>query len=50
MPVDTPVTKPVLIHVNPDDWKKFQKLVGRRMASRRIRALIAREIKRTTQR
>lgn len=46
MPADTPVTKPVLIHVDPDDWEQFQVLCGKRKVSRRIRAIVRREIKR----
>lgn len=40
MPIDTPITKPVIIHVNPDDWAQFRKLVGSRRASYRLRCMI----------
>jgi hypothetical protein len=47
MPVDcVRPTKPVLVHVDPEEWSEFRKLVGSRMASRRIRALIRVEIER----
>lgn len=47
MPVDcVRPTKPVLVHVDPVEWREFKKLVGSRMASRRIRALIRVEIER----
>lgn len=45
MPKDAPVTKPVLIHVDPDDWKEFQEICGRYRVSRRIRAIVRREIR-----
>lgn len=45
MPMDcVRPTKPVLVHLDPVEWKEFQRLVGRRKASRRIRALIRTEI------
>lgn len=47
MPVDcVRPTKPVLVHVDPEEWSEFKKLVGSRKASRRIRALIRVEIER----
>ncbi len=46
MPVDTETTKPVLIHVNPQDWLEFKRLVGSRKASMRLRAMIRRDIAR----
>lgn len=45
MPKDTPVTKPVLVHLNPRDWEQFKELCGSGKASRRIRAIIRRELK-----
>jgi len=46
MPADTPETKPVLIHVVPKDWAKFQALCGSRKVSKRIRAIVRRELRR----
>lgn len=40
VPADTKVTKPVLIHVNPQDWQEFRRLVGSRRASYRLRVFI----------
>ena len=45
MPKDTPVTKPVLIHVDPDDWEQFKLLCGNYKVSRRIRAIVRRELR-----
>jgi len=45
MPADTRETKPVLIHVNPDDWALFQELCGRRKVSMTIRRMVRRELK-----
>ena len=47
MPVDTDVTKPVLIHVNPKDWAEFKKLVGSRRASITLRQMIRARLHRT---
>lgn len=45
MPADTVrPTKPVLIHVDPVEWAEFKRLVGRRKASLRIRAMVRVEI------
>lgn len=46
MPADTASTIPVLVHLNPDDWKKFKKLSGHRKASMRVRQLIRLELDR----
>lgn len=45
MPKDAPVTKPVLIHVDPKDWEAFKQLCGNYKVSRRIRAIVRRELK-----
>lgn len=37
--------KPVLIHVDPDEWPKFQELCGSYKASARLRELVKEEIK-----
>jgi hypothetical protein len=36
--------KPVLIHVDPDDWAEFQKLCGNYRVSKRIRKLVRQEL------
>lgn len=49
MTVDVkPKTVPVLIHVPPEDWESFKLLAGRRQASKKIRAMIRRELKLAT--
>lgn len=45
MPHDTPVTRPVLIHVDPRDWKLFQQLCGNYKVSQRIRQMVREELK-----
>lgn len=36
--------KPVLIHVDEDDWDIFKEICGNYKASRRVRQLVSREI------
>jgi hypothetical protein len=45
MPADTDETIPVLVHLNPADWKAFKKLAGNYKASRRLRMMIRSEIR-----
>lgn len=46
MPVDCDrPTKPVLVHLDPDDWAEFKAIAGSRQASRRLRQLIRSELR-----
>lgn len=37
--------KPTLIHVDPTDWVMFQDLCGKRGVSKKIRAMVKRELR-----
>jgi hypothetical protein len=44
MPVDTDQTTPVLVHLNPDDWRAFKRLKGSRKASKALRSMIGEQL------
>jgi hypothetical protein len=50
MPADTEKTKPVLVHLDPDDWEAFKKLVGKRQASMAVRRMIRSELRQSRSR
>jgi hypothetical protein len=41
---DTSNTRPVLIHVDKEDWETFKKIAGSRRASSRVRKLIREDL------
>ena len=41
---DTSNTRPVLVHIDRDDWEQFKKMVGERQASKRVRFLVRQDL------
>jgi hypothetical protein len=40
--------KPVLIHVDPEDWEVFKEIAGNYRVSRKVREMVRREIQQFT--